>query len=150
MHCSACSDSCVSLEVFQSHVMGKICLSPPTTRTHFKVSLPAAPESPSKLATSNIQPDVGRCVVALNLLILIIYNYLHFQGLPIWWWNRGDLVMCDGDPWRPSSLVHLQAVVQVICNIHNPVALTVAHHLRLSGHHRDSVGGHRLHSELSP
>ncbi|XP_046648974.1 transcription factor HIVEP3-like isoform X2 [Daphnia pulicaria] len=65
MYCSACGDSCVSMEAFQSHVMEKHRpLSPPTTRTPFKASPPAtAPESPAKLAPpSNIQPDIGRVV----------------------------------------------------------------------------------------
>jgi hypothetical protein len=67
MYCSACGDSCVSMEAFQSHVMEKHRpLSPPTTRTPFKASPPAAPESPAKLAPSNIQPDVGRYVVDSN------------------------------------------------------------------------------------
>lgn len=72
MYCSACGDSCVSMEAFQSHVMEKHRPLSPPTRTPFKASPPAAPESPAKLAPSNIQPDVGRYVTTLSLFVSFV------------------------------------------------------------------------------
>ncbi len=58
MYCSACGDSCVSMEAFHLHVMEKHRPPSPPNRALLKSS-PAA-ESPAKMAPSNIQPDVGR------------------------------------------------------------------------------------------
>lgn len=92
MYCSACGDSCVSMEAFQSHVMEKHRpLSPPTTRTPLKSSPPAA-ESPAKLAPSNIQPDVGRYISTRSLFNSFVwFHYIYGVGLSTWLWNRDDL-----------------------------------------------------------
>jgi hypothetical protein len=79
MYCSACGDSCVSMEAFQSHVMEKHRpLSPPTTRTPFKASPPATvPESPAKLAPpSNIQPDIGRYILLHSTWFVLFTNLI--------------------------------------------------------------------------
>lgn len=59
MYCSACGESCASMESFQLHVMEKHRPpSPPPPRTPVK-SPPPTVESPAKLAPPNT-PDVGR------------------------------------------------------------------------------------------